>query len=216
MKMYNSLSKPPIPKLAGKFVNIYKPQVDIYTLPTTTSQDGNISYQQGATYQDWRTNDHTFIKDDRNRWHCFGITKPWLSGDNGHSAEGLCFHAVAPTGNFAQACTFQSWQDLEKISVGDCGWAPAAIKIGDQYSLVGSHLGQATSEDLLEWNDGGKLNIKGGNRDPHILFWENTYYFLRCDGSGINLVTSSDFVNWSDPVTIYQPQRTQSYTKKKE
>jgi hypothetical protein len=100
-----STRNPPIPKVAAPLVNIYKPQADVFTLPTVRSaeKDGGIVYAQGKTYQDWRTNDHTFIKDRANRWHCFGITKPWISGDNGHAGEGMCFHAVAPEGTLGQA-----------------------------------------------------------------------------------------------------------------
>ena len=200
-------TNPRIPKVTGAFVNIYKPQADVYTLPTVKTPDSNISYTQGVTYPDWRTNDHTFVKDSDNRWHCFGITKPWVSGDNGHCGEGLCFHAVAPEGTFAQAATFQSWRDLPKITVGDCGWAPASVKIGPEYSLIGSRLGRVTSTDLLTWTDRGRLNAKGGNRDPYIMRWDNTYYLLRCDGNGISLITSADFINWSEPVTIYKPEK---------
>jgi len=203
----NSLRNPRVPKVTGSFVNIYKPQADVYTLPTVRAPDSNLSYTQGATYPDWRTNDHTFIKGDDNRWHCFGITKPWLTGDNGHSGEGLCFHAVAPEGTFTQVATFQSWRDLPKISVGDCGWAPAAVKIDQEYALIGSHLGRTVSADLRAWTDKGRLKAKGGNRDPYIRFWNNTYYLLRCDGNGISLVTSADFLAWSDPVVIYKPEK---------
>jgi len=194
------------PKLTGPFVNIYKPQADIYPLPTASTPDGNITYTQGATYPEWRTNDHTFIKGPDNRWHCFGITKPWVTGDNSHAGEGLCFHAVAPEGTFAQAVSFQSWRDLPKIHVADCGWAPAALKIGREYSLVGSRLGWAASTDLHTWTDRGRLNAGGGNRDPYVLLWDGLYCLLRCDGNGINLVTSPDFITWSDPVVIYKPE----------
>ena len=203
----NSIRSPRIPRVAERFVNIYKPQPDVYTLPTARTRDGSLVYSQGTTYPDWRTNDHTFIKDNQNRWHCFGITKPWMSGDNGHSGEGLCFHAVAPEGTFSEAITFQSWRDMAKIHVGDCGWAPMAVKIGPEYSLVGSHLGRATSSDLCEWTNKGKLNAKGNHRDPNILFWNETYYLLRCAGNGISLVTSTDFTNWTDPVVIYRPEK---------
>ena len=73
-KSPNSIRNPRIPKVAGPFVNIYKPQADVYTLPTVKTPDRNHCFVQGTTYPDWRTNDHTFIKDDKNRWHCFGIT----------------------------------------------------------------------------------------------------------------------------------------------
>jgi beta-fructofuranosidase len=211
MAIKNSFRNHRTPKVTDRFINIYKPQADEYTLPTVRTADGNISYIQGITYPDWRTNDHTFIRDDSGRWHCFGITRPWVPGDNGHSGEGLCFHAVAPEGTFAQAVKFQSWKDLPKISVGDCGWAPASVKIGKEYSLIGSHLGRASSQDLLTWTDRGLMNIKGGgDRDPYIMFWEGTYYFLRCAGNGINLVTSKDFTNCSEPLvaefTVHAPE----------
>ena len=206
-------SKHPVPRVTGRFVNIYKPQADVYSLPTVSSPDGDISYTQGVSYPDWRTNDHTFLKDGKGRWHCFGITKPWIPGDNGHSGEGLCFHAVAPEGNFDQTLKFQSWSDMPKISVGDCGWAPASVKIGQEYSLVGSHLGVASSMDLIKWTDKGVLNIKGGDRDPYILFWDNLHYLLRCDGNGVNLVTSPDFVNWSDPLVIFKPEKESHQTE---
>lgn len=197
-----------VPGVTGRWINIYKPQPDIYTLPTVIAPDGDISYIQGETYPDWRTNDHTFIRDDGGRWHCFGITRPWTAGDNSHAGEGLCFHAIAPEGTFAQAATFQSWRDLPKISVGDCGWAPAAIKIGQEYCLIGSHLGRVASVDLMSWTDQGIMNVKGGDdRDPYTMYWNGTYYLLRCNGNGINLVTSKDFLNWSDPRVIFKPEK---------
>jgi beta-fructofuranosidase len=206
-RLANSIRNPRIPKVAAAFVNIYKPQADSYTLPTVATPDGLHHYVQGTTYPDWRTNDHTFIKDGENRWHCFGITKPWSSGDNGHNGEGLCFHAVAPEGTFAQAVRFQAWRDMPKIHVGDCGWAPVAVKIGAEYSLIGSRLGRAVSADLCTWIDRGKLNVKGNGRDPNILFWGGTYYLLRCAGNGISLATSRDFIHWTDPIVIYKPEK---------
>jgi hypothetical protein len=144
-------AKPPVPKIAGPFINIYLPQPDVFILPTvtTTAKDGSITYKQGETYQDWRSNDHTFIRDNEGRWHCFGITKPWIAGDNGHAGEGLCFHAIAPKGDFGQAVAFQSWRDLPKIQIAGCGWAPHALKIGTEYTLVSSNLDRAKSSDLL-------------------------------------------------------------------
>jgi len=212
-KSSNSIRAPRIPKLAERLVNIYKPQPDVYTRATVRTPDGNFAYTQGMTYPDWRTNDHTFIKDDKNRWHCFGITKPWIAGDNSHAGEGLCFHALAPEGPFAQSIRFQSWRDMPKISVGDCGWAPMAVKIGQEYSLIGSHLGRAASKDLYNWTDQGKLNAKGGNRDPSIFYWRDTYYLLRCSNNGIVLVTSTDFINWTDPVVIYKPVKESYHTE---
>jgi hypothetical protein len=83
---------------------------------------------------------------------------------------------MAPEGTFSQAVTFQSWRDLPKIHVGDCGWAPTAIRIGDEYSIIGSQLGRATSTDLLTWKDAGRLKIKGNGRDSSVFFWNDTYW----------------------------------------
>ena len=138
-----------IPQVAGEFVNIYRPGPDVYTLPTTVTACGNITYREGVSYPEWRVNNHSFIRDDNSRWHCFGITKPWISGDNGHGGEGRCFHAMAPEGTFDETIRFQSWCDLPKIAVGDCGWAPAALRLGESFALVGSHLGLAVFSDLL-------------------------------------------------------------------
>ena len=68
-------------------------------------------------------------------------------------------------------------------------------------------LGRATSIDLTTWNDQGKLIVKGKGRDPNILLWGNTYYLLRRAGNGISLVTSTDFIHWTDPVIIYKPEK---------
>jgi beta-fructofuranosidase len=196
----------PIPRVADRFVNIYEPGPAIYTLPTATTPDGNITYTQGAVYPEWRTNDHTFIKGPDGRWHCFGITKPWVSGDNSHTGEGLCFHAVAPAGALTDAFAFHAWHDVPRIQVGDCGWAPAAFDLGNEYVLLGSHMGYATSPDLYTWKDRGRLAVKGGNRDPYILRLNDQYVMLRCENNGINAVVSDDFQTWSDPIAVYRPE----------
>ena len=57
----------PVPVVTDHYVNIYKPQEDIYTLPTKQVRGRGqctFTYEQGSSYPDWRTNDHTFIKDD--------------------------------------------------------------------------------------------------------------------------------------------------------
>jgi hypothetical protein len=197
-----------VPKLTGRYVNVYKPQPDVYTLPSATSADGLFSYIQGETYQDWRVNDHTFARDENGRWHCFGITRPWVTGDAGHNGEGLCFHAVAPEGAFKNVLNFQSWKDMPKINTADCGWAPAVIKIADKYIMAGSHLGCAASTDLENWTEQKPIAAAAdGARDPYILFWDNTYYLYRCAGNSINLITSADFVNWSEAVTVFKPEK---------
>ncbi len=194
----SSVIMPEISEIVGDYVLIYKPQPDIYTGKDTKH------YKAGETYTNWQPNDHTFIKGPDNRWHCFGITRPNDVKDDGiHEGEGLCFHAVAPLGELQQALRPKSWMDWPKLSISGCGWAPYAIKIGSAYSVISSNKGHAESTDLYTWKDKGKLSIKGGDRDPDIMYWNGTYYLVRCNNRSVTLVTSRDFVNWSEPVDIF-------------
>jgi beta-fructofuranosidase len=93
--------------------------------------------------------------------------------------------------------------DRPKLMISGCGWAPCAIEIGSVYSLISSTKGHAESMDLYAWKDKGKLSIKGGGRDPHITYWNGTYYLVRCNDRLVTLVTSRDFVEWSEPLDIF-------------
>lgn len=193
-----------IPEIEGDYVQIYKPQPDVYMGQDTEN------YKKGTRYINWQTNDHTFIQGLDNRWHCFGITKPNDVKDDGvHEAEGLCFHAVAPIGALEQAFRPEAWTELPKFNVSGSGWAPYAIKLRDAYSLISSTKGQAKSTDLNIWKDSGLLSIKGGGRDPNVMFWNGLYYLIRCDDRSVTLVTSPDFVNWSDPINIFTARDSQ-------
>ena len=204
MKSYSQPNSPnqyepsEIPEIASDYVLIYKPQPDVFTLKDTKN------YKKGQTYRQWQPNDHTFIRGSDKRWHCFGITRPNdISNDGVHEGEGLCFHAVAPAGSLVNAFQPESWKDEPKIDVAGAGWAPCAIKIENTYSLISSHKGQAISTDLYNWKDNGKLAINGGNRDPNIMYWNGTYYLVRCNNRSVILVTSKDFVHWTEPIDIF-------------
>jgi len=206
----------PYPVFTDHYIHIYNPQEDVYTLETRTPKRGevNFSYEQGQSYKEWRTNDHTFIRDDQNRWHCFGITKPWLPGDNSHAGEGLCFHALGPqtaSGTFADAIQFQSWIDQPKISEGGVGWAPSAIKVDNQYNLVSSQLDRMVSDDLENWTYAGKLavdlnDVGGDVRDPHISLIDGVYHMVMCCSDKVGLSTSKDLVTWSKMKVIFKPE----------
>ncbi|WP_146526675.1 glycoside hydrolase family protein [Novipirellula artificiosorum] len=193
-----------IPAIVGDYTLIYKPQPDVYSGQDTQN------YKNGETYTHWQTNDHTYIKGpdmdgSGDRWHCFGITRPDKAENDGvHEGEGTCFHALAPIGKLATAMRPQVWIDQPKLDVSGCGWAPHCIKIGEAFSLISSTNGRAESIDLFDWRDKGKLKVKGENtRDPDVLFWNGTYYLTRCSNRSVSLVTSVDFVNWTDPVNIF-------------
>ncbi len=191
-------SKQQIPEILGEYTLIYKPQPDVFTLNDTKS------YKEGATYTKWKPNDHTFIKGPDNRWHCFGITKPDnYTTDEIHEGEGLCFHAIAPNGEFKDVLISESWLDQPKFSTSGSGWAPYGLRTGDVYSLVSSNKGHAQSKDLFNWIDKGDLLIKGKGRDPNVIYFNKTYYYIRCNDTTIDMVTSKDFINWTDPITIF-------------
>ena len=188
-----------IPEIATDYVLIYKPQPDVYT-----GKDSK-TYISGETYYKWQPNDHTFIKGPKGCWHCFGVTRPNdVLDDETYEAEGLSFHALAPAGDLEEAFLPETWVDQPKFSVAGSGEAPHAIKIGDSYKLISSSKGQASSMDLYNWKDNGKLQIKDGIRHPNILYWEGTYYLVRCNNRAVNIVTSTDFLNWTDPINIFE------------
>jgi beta-fructofuranosidase len=187
-----------IPEIDGEYVRIYKPQPDVFTGNDTAH------YKKGETYINWQPNDHTFLNGPEGRWHCLGITRPCDTEDDGiHEGEGLCFHAVAPVGPLKDAMQPESWMDKPKFDVAGSGWAPHGIKINNTYSLISSNKGRASSKDLFDWKDEGKLEIKSGDRDPNIMYWEGTHYLVRCNHRSVNLVTSKDFVKWTEPVDIF-------------
>lgn len=186
-----------VPEISTDYVFIYNPQPDVY------------NGKSGKIYEKWRINDHTFAKGPKGCWHCFGITRPDEELDEQAHASGLgTFHARAPFGTLENAFKPEIWIDQPKFDVAGSAWAPYCIKIGDTYNLLSSTRGRATSKDLYGWKDSGKLRIKNGSagkdtRDPNVLFWNGTYYLVRCDNSTVSLVTSTDFENWSDPVDIF-------------
>jgi len=192
-----------IPNVATDYVLIYKPQPDVYV-----RRDSKNS-KSGKIYTKWRINDHTFTQDPSGRWHCFGITRPDYDLDSATRAAGLgTFHALAPFGTLEQVFRPETWMDQPKFDVAGSSWAPYCIKIGDTYNLISSTRGHASSKDLYRWKDNGKLRIKNGRagvdtRDPNILYWNGTYYLVRCDNRAVSLVTSTDFVNWTEPIDIF-------------
>lgn len=188
-----------IPEIVTDYVFIYNPQPDVHSGKDTPN------YKSGEIYKTWQPNDHTFIQDPNGRWHCIGITRPDdVLEDETHEAGGFKFHALAPEGTLEEAFLPETWIDQPKIRLGG---APYCIKIGDMYHLVNSAYDHLTSEDLYNWTDNGKLQIKKeqgkDTRDPDVLYWDGTYYLVNCNDRSVNLVTSTDFVNWSDPIDIF-------------
>lgn len=192
-------SKLMIPEISSDYVFIYNPQPDVYQGRDTKN------YTSGETYLTWQPNDHTFIQDPDGRWHCIGITRPDdVLDDETHEAGGYKFHALAPEGTLEETFLPETWLDQPKIEFGG---APYCLKIEDTYHLINSAYGHLTSKDLYHWEDQGKLQIRReegkDTRDPNVLYWEGTYYLVNCNDRTVNLITSTDFENWSEPMDIF-------------
>ena len=190
---------PDILEIVTDYVLIYKPQPDVYRGRDTKN------YKSGEIYYKWQPNDHTFTQGPNGRWHCIGITRPDdVLDDETHEGGGPKFHALAPFGTLEQAFLPETWIDQPKIVFGG---APYVIKIQDTYHLINSAYDHLTSNDLYNWKNNGKLQIKRekgkDTRDPNVLYWNGTYYLVNCNDRSVNLVTSTDFVNWSDPIDIF-------------
>lgn len=199
VELCSAAEKPPVPFVDGDYTLIYQSSPDVYRGADTKN------YRHGATYNRWQPNDHTFVQGPDRRWHLFGITRPNdVLNDGVHEGEGWCFHALAPVGTLEEARQPAAWRDQPKLDVSGCGWAPVVVKIGDTYSIIGSRLGRAESKDLYHWEDRGPLQAAARNRDPNVLLWNGTYYLVLCNNSAVVLVTSTDFVHWTEPREIFQ------------
>ena len=187
----------PVPEIASDYVLIYQPQSDVYSGLSTEN------YVSGQVYKTWQPNDHTFVKAPDGRWHCIGITRPDdVMEDGVHEASGFLFHARAPKGGFQEACRPKTWIDQPKIQLRG---APHCMEIDGLFHLINSANDHLVSTDLYNWQEKEKLAIQREKetRDPNVLYWDGTYYLVRCNNRTVNLVTSTDFEHWTEPVDIF-------------
>lgn len=213
-----------VPKQDNEFVRVYKPAGDKFFGPDTKY------LKEGKWYDEWVPNDHTFVKDEKGKWHIIGITHPLVEADplqDGiHDGEFASFHAVSAATNFKEALKEEHYTDLPKIlppseRPGEilANHAPYIIKKDGLYQMVYGHspIRLAVSPDLMNWETKGSLfdeNKKGEDetklfgdaRDPNLLFHDGTYYIVYCATKAVELRTSTDFVNWSEPKTIFRTE----------
>lgn len=75
----------------------------------------------------------------------------------------------------------------------------------------------AVSSDLYNWEPKGNLFTEGDKegdleklfgdaRDPNILFHDGTYYIVFCSTKSVRMRKSTDFINWSEPITILKTE----------
>lgn len=213
-----------VPKQANEFVNIYKPTGDHFFGPDTKY------LKEGQWYDEWVPNDHTFVKGEDGLWHIFGITHPLAECDALvdciHDGENGSFHSVSSAKNFKATLKENHYSDLPKVLTpkdrpGEAlaNHAPYIIKKDGLYQMVYGHspIRLAVSSDLYTWEPKGNLfsgintlkDLKvlfGDARDPNLLFHDGTYYIVYCSTKSVNMRTSKDFVNWSEPITILKTQ----------
>ena len=211
-----------IPTQADEFVWIYKPAGDYFFGPDTRF------LKEGQWYDEWVPNDHTFVKDEEGLWHIIGITHPQVLSDplqaGIHDGEYASFHAVSTATGFKETLQENHYTDLPKIlppseRPGEilANHAPYIIKKDGLYQMVYGHspIRLAVSPDLHTWEPKGNLfaesdanrdldELFGDARDPNILFHDGTYYIVFCSTKSVRMRTSTDFKNWSEPITILE------------
>ncbi len=200
------------PRITGEWVNVYKPESDVFPGPDSKR------FKAGAKYEDWQVNDHSIIKGTDGRWHAIGITHPAIAAGPGvlnpHEGEWLSFHAVSPKGTLKHNLVEHSWKDYPKIlppseRPGEIkeNHAPHVIAFQGQYSMIygPSPMRYATSKDLFSWKPQGELFSQiGGARDPSVMGHNGIYYMAYCSKQGVMARVSKDLLKWSDPVTIFE------------
>ncbi|MFY0626953.1 MAG: family 43 glycosylhydrolase [Reichenbachiella sp.] len=213
-----------IPRQANEFVNIYKPAGDYFFGPDTEF------LKEGQWYEEWVANDHTFVKDVEGNWHIFGITHPLVESDplqeGIHDGEYASFHAISKAKSFKESLQENHYSDLPKIlppseRPGEvlANHAPYIVQKDGLYQMVYGHspIRLAVSKDLNAWTPKGNLFTEsaemmdstalfGDARDPNLLFHEGTYYVTFCSTKSVRMRKSTDFINWSEPITIFETE----------
>jgi beta-fructofuranosidase len=198
-----------VPQQANQFIWLYKPVGDTYPGPSTEQLEA------GKFYDDWVPNDHGFIKGPDGEWHIFGITHPNTGIENVHEGEFLSFHALEPESGFFSE---KGWLDLPKVLPPSerpneplANHAPFIVKKENLYYMVygPSPMRLAVSEDLYKWELKEELFSEAkGARDPSIIFYNDQYHIVYCTERKVNMRTSTDLINWSEPKTIFESTTT--------
>ena len=203
-------AKVSVPRIAGDYVNVYKPAGDVFPGPNAAELIA------GRFYDDWVPNDHCFVRDASGRWHAFGITHPLTNVSNVHAGEHLLFHAMAPRGALKEALEEGSWKDLPKIlppreRPGEMSaiHAPWILKRNGLFRMVygPTPIRYAESKDLRHWTPKGSLLGTPSGRDPQIFVWNDVYHLIVCGVHDVRLATSRDFRNWTERGPILEMKK---------
>lgn len=199
------------PVRVGEYVNIYRPEPDVYLGETTES------FVSGASYAEWIPNDFSVLQAG-DTWHMVGISHPKPKGfvndflydaDTLHEAEYQLFHCTAEGARFRETVRPGAFRDRPKLlypkeRAGERPeiWAPHLFRQGDGFGLVYSPgaMRLARSGDLNQWQCGDVLFQCGDpwSRDP-FLFWDDTGEILLifCEGDMLKYRKTKDVVHWS-------------------
>ena len=189
-----------IPRIAGKYVNVYQPAGDVFPGPNAPELIA------GQFYDDWVPNDHCFVRNDTGRWHALGITHPLTTPANVHAGEHLLFHATAPPGPLQNALRPGSWQDLPKVlppqeRPGEIPaiHAPWILRRNGLFHMVygPTPIRFAVSKDLSKWAPMGKLQGAPRGRDPQVFRANDLYHLIVCGVHDVRIATSRDFQTWT-------------------
>ena len=203
-------SKVSIPRIAGDYVNVYKPGGDVFPGPNAANLIA------GQFYDDWVPNDHCFVRDESGRWHAFGITHPLTDLSNVHAGEHFLFHAIAPPGALKEALKEGSWKDLRKIlppseRPGEMPaiHAPWILKCNGLFHMVygPTPIRYAASNDLINWTPKGSLRGAPSGRDPHIFVWNDIHHLIVCGVHDVRVATSRDFRTWIERGPILEMKK---------
>lgn len=195
-----------IPTIVGEYVSIHAPSGDDYHGPCTQN------LKDGAFYEEWVPNDHTFIKARDGSWHAFGITGPYEGIV--HEAEFQSFHIRSPLPNLEGSVTQNAWIEEPKVlgahdrpGEDPRFYAPCVVEKDDLYYMVygPQDIRYAVSSDLYDWEPKGTLiSCEVFENDPMIVKLGDWYYlYMLHHPAGISCRKSADLVNWSDKVVVY-------------
>lgn len=198
-----------IPKICSEYVNVYIPKSDVYL------GNDSKSFTYGKTYNNWEINDHTLLKGNDGCFHSFGITHPVVSNMEGiHEAEWQSFHAVTKVGNFVDFFKEDSFLEKPKIlypkdrpNESESQHSPTIVLKDDTYYMFYGPcaIRYAISKDLYNWiPKGAVFTDHKTSRDPHLYFENGVYHMTYCVKNYVVMRTSTDLLNWSDSVKIFE------------
>jgi len=205
------------PVITSEYINIYKPQPDVYKCQDTKS------FRKGKFYNDWIANDFTVIH-EKGVWHIYGITHPrpdgfisdYEYGDDTdiHEAEYQLFHCTAKGESFAEVFKSNTFKDEEKV-LPACErpdekpeiWAPYVNRVGDEYFMIYSPgvIRYAKSKDLYHWEKG--CNLFGTDdsdaRDPYLFCDDDgEKYLIYCEDDVVKCRKTKDLLEFEEEFVL--------------